>query len=520
MTSPKELRQIYDNIYGYIDFSISDFDFILKNPFFLRLHNLKQMGLAYYVYPDALHTRYAHSLGVYANVKKIIDSQRRFGEPVEISKEDKYKIQLSALLHDIGHLPLSHTIERALDKFDKYEKEYNRRRSYDDLPSKTLLREESDENLETEKIVTKRKTHKVALHERLGESVLENCGIGEEMKNRGISPLEIAAGFKGDISIAYQNEHGQSSQSFYNAQIRNFLHSQLDADRIDYLLRDAGFSGVNTGSIDIDKLLNSIVYDDNNNYGVESSAIRALDQFFISRYVAYCQIVGNKKVMAFEYMASDFYYRLLMLRKEQKYHLQMRLYSYQDLVRDVLPNNPSEFLSFTDDYFFSLVREVMANKDSVKRQDELVVKYAEMLTDGQPIFPVTYIEGFEDKIRSDDEETTFVEFLYEETQKNSSEILEKIASDAGISKLDIIIPEPMKITIYKDNEDPIQIFDGRRGILENASLSPASLLWMLKDKRYCIFRIYTTDEGKKDNLRRILLEYCQEQGYKKLGDLA
>ena len=515
MGSPKKLRQIYDNIYGYIDFDREGFDFILKDPFFLRLHNLKQLGLAYYVYPDALHTRYAHSLGVYSNVQKIINSQKRFDDQIKIDDKDRYKIQLSALLHDIGHLPLSHTIEKALDKFDKYEKEYERQRSNDHSSSKALFKDETSENQETEKIVTLKKRPKVALHESLGELVLQNCNIGEGLRAKEIPLFDIAAGFKGDIAIAYQQEHKDDPKTFYNAQIRNFLHSQLDADRIDYLLRDASFSGVNTGSIDIDKILNSIVYDEGDNYGIESSAIRALDQFFISRYVAFCQIVGNKKVMAFEYMASDFYYRLLKLRKEQKYHLGLRLYSYRDLMKDILPNNPNEFLAFTDDYFFSLVREVMSKKEEVERQDALAASYAEMLTLGQALAPVTYIEGFEGKL----ETPCFIESLYNETQEETSEVLDKIAHDAKMDRSNIIIPDPMKITIYKDDEDPIGVFNGRDLMYKSVSQSPASLLWMLKDQKYCIFRIYTTDINKREGLRKTLLAYAKEQGCENLGDL-
>ena len=513
----KKLRQIYDNIYGFIDFQRKDFDFILKDPFFLRLHNLKQMGLAYYIYPDALHTRYAHSLGVYANVCKIINSQSRFEDTIKVSDDDEYKIQLSALLHDIGHVPLSHTIESALDKFDRYEKGTNQQMQVETPQTKILLFSEPDEKIVAEKsnmAVEQKKTPKVALHECLGEAVLDNSSLGEELGKRGIAPLEIAAGFKGDMVDAYQQEHEEASQSLYSTQIRNFLHSQLDADRIDYLLRDASFSGVNTGGIDIDKLLNSIVYNERQ-YGIEANAIRALDQLFISRYIAYCQIVGNKKVMAFEYMASDFYYRLLKLRSEGNYHLGRRLYSYKDLIQDILPNDSNEFLTFTDDYFFSLVREVMSNKRMVARYDDLVVRYAEMLTMGKPLAAVTYIEGFEDKLVK----PCFIEDLYMETQKESSEELDRIAYEAGVHRDDIIIPEPMKITIYKDDEDPVQVFNGKTLIHENVSQSPASLLWMLANKRYCIYRIYVTDEAKKDDVRKALLAFAESRGYKDLGDL-
>ncbi|WAM31025.1 hypothetical protein [Caldicellulosiruptor naganoensis] len=68
---------IYDNLYGYIKFEKEIYENIINNPYFLRLHSIRQMGLTSYVFPDALHTRFSHSIGVYNIVKKIINSQEK-----------------------------------------------------------------------------------------------------------------------------------------------------------------------------------------------------------------------------------------------------------------------------------------------------------------------------------------------------------------------------------------------------------------------------------------------------------
>ncbi|MCI8500946.1 MAG: HD domain-containing protein [Oscillospiraceae bacterium] len=500
----KTIRQIYDNIYGYIDFDRDLFDGILKDSFFLRLHNLKQMGLAYYVYPDALHTRYAHSVGVYAAVNKIIDAQKYFSDPVSINEQDRYKIMLSALLHDIGHLPLSHTIESALSEFEEFESQDCSTGSTENF-SDEFFKEQAFENKMSESGEMIRPS--VALHEKLGEFVLNASPISRLLESRGISPYDIAAGFKGNIVEAQQNEIAETS--FYDKQIRNFLHSQLDADRIDYLLRDSGFSGVKSGSFDIDKLLSSIIYDRDANYGIDESSIRALEQFFISRFVAYCQIVGNKKVMAFEYMAKDFYLRLLKLRKAQNYHLGIRLYSYRDLKDDILKRRPEEFLHFADDYFFSLIREVLENKDSVEAFDPLVVKYANYIKNVQPLSPVTYYETFEEL----EDEPCFINFLREH-----EDWLLEIAELSGVPREEIIIPKPMKVSIYKANEDPIQVFHNRTIIqYKDVSQSPASLLRFLKSKTYIIYRIYTFDKEQAQQLRKVMKEKAKDFKYR--GDL-
>ena len=497
----KTVRQLYDNIYGYIEFKRNDFDFILKDPFFLRLHNLKQMGLSYYVYPDALHTRFAHSLGVYENINKIINSQNSYVGTI-LKKEDIYKIRLSGLLHDIGHLPLSHTFEQALYRFDTFERELE---STSESIKNNIL---SFEQLEDTSLKTKF-YDEPKLHEKLGEFVLNASNISKVLHKKGISSDDIAAGFKGDIVYALEQETESKDNSIYTKQIRNFLHSQLDADRLDYLLRDSGFSGVKTGSFDIDKLLTSIVYDAEANYGVDESALRAIEQFFIGRFVAYCQIVGNKKVMAFEYMAQDFYYRLLKLRKEQKYHLGIRLYSYRDLTRDILINRPEEFLNFTDDYFFSLIREVLRNKDMMKQYDPIIVEYADMITNVQPLIPVAYLETFADVI---DENNCLFEYLL----KNEDEVC-KICDEAGVLREKIIICEPFKVSIYKSDKDPIQIFRGRKKVFNNIIDSAASMFKYLADKEYRIYRIYAFSSQDAIEFKKVLSKRFFDFKYK--GDV-
>ncbi|NCB74271.1 MAG: HD domain-containing protein [Clostridia bacterium] len=499
----KKIRQIYDNLYGYITFDKEKFEFILKDSFFLRLHNLKQMGLGYYVYPDALHTRFAHSLGVYCNITKIIESQKQYTGNEIISDDDIYKIQLSGLLHDIGHLPLSHTFEEALQRFDKYENNCEKLDDKNKVVASNIVSDPDD--------LPKNKSEnsyfdEPKLHEKLGEFVLGGSEISHQLEKRGISYLDIANGFKGFGDI---NSLDKPAESMYDKQIRNFLHSQLDADRLDYLLRDSGFSGVKTGSFDIDKLLNSIVYDEKANYGIDESGIRALEQFLMGRFVAYCQVVANKKVMAFEFMAQDFYFRLLKLRKEQNYHLGIRLYSYKDLVKDVLIRRPEEFLNFTDDYFFSLIREVMANKRIMQDYDPIVVKYAEMITNIQPLVPVTYFETFYEGMTS---KNCFFEYLFE-----NPHILDIISEESEVERDHIIFNKPFKVSLYKNDIDPIQIFRNREAVYQDVSECKASILNFLVSREYRIYRIYTFDSNEAIKLKVTLAKHAKGFEYK--GDL-
>jgi HD superfamily phosphohydrolase len=101
-------------------------------------------------------------------------------------------------------------------------------------------------------------------------------------------------GFKKDYAF---DEFSPQKPDIYFHHARNFMHSQIDADRIDYLIRDAAFSGVKAGSFDVEKLISEIKYDEEANYDVDEAGIRALEQFFFAIFCSYSQIVFNKKFM-------------------------------------------------------------------------------------------------------------------------------------------------------------------------------------------------------------------------------
>ena len=486
------IKQYYDNIYGYIDLRKDQFGEILRDPFFLRLHKIKQMGLTHYVFPDAVHSRFAHSLGVYFIVSRMINAQKRLGESNIISEEDAYKFQLSALLHDIGHLPLSHTIESALDDFDKFEQDTSGQHA-DDSSTVPLI-----ENGNSKK--------PAALHEKLAENVLQASDIDIFLEKQNISSLDISAGFKGDFANASEDEF--AIIDVYRSQIRNFLHSQLDADRIDYLLRDSSFSGLKTGGIDLDKIINSMVYDKSKSYGIDESAIHATDQFFLSRFVAYCQIVGNKNVMSFEYMAKDLYYRLLKIKKETDFKLSNDTYSLNEIKRDILPNRPDIFLRFTDDYFFAIVNEVLMREQEIKKIDPMIIRYAERITRIEPMVPITFIEYFSDLLS----ENCFIDVL-----RSDEEMKRSVCEEAGIQLNELIIPNPLEVKMFKNDEDLLQVFSKNIQKCDNISKHPASILHYLGDKKIVIQRIYTLDWRSKEQIRKVLSKYAKD--YKFSGDL-
>jgi uncharacterized protein len=107
-----KVKIINDPVYGFLRFPEPEIIQVIDHPWFQRLRNIKQMGLAQLVYPGAVHTRLHHSLGACHLMGKALDELTLKG--IEITAEEKTAARLAALLHDVGHGPFSHSLERTI----------------------------------------------------------------------------------------------------------------------------------------------------------------------------------------------------------------------------------------------------------------------------------------------------------------------------------------------------------------------------------------------------------------------
>jgi uncharacterized protein len=107
-----KVKIINDPVYGFIRFPEQELIKIIDHPWFQRLRNIKQMGLAHLVYPGAEHTRFAHSLGACHLMGKALDELK--AKDVVPDKDEYIAARIAALLHDIGHGPFSHSLEHIL----------------------------------------------------------------------------------------------------------------------------------------------------------------------------------------------------------------------------------------------------------------------------------------------------------------------------------------------------------------------------------------------------------------------
>ncbi len=107
-----KVKIVNDPVYGFIRFPEPEIMRIIDHTWFQRLRNIKQMGLAHLVYPGAVHTRFAHSLGACHLAGKALEELSTKG--IRVEKEEFLAARLAALLHDIGHGPFSHSLENVL----------------------------------------------------------------------------------------------------------------------------------------------------------------------------------------------------------------------------------------------------------------------------------------------------------------------------------------------------------------------------------------------------------------------
>lgn len=239
------MNEIRDPIYGFITPNDTELK-IINTSAFQRLRRIKQLAMAYLVYPGANHTRFDHSLGVF-NIASLMAEKLL----TEEDDGDKRRIvRLAALLHDIGHGPFSHISEDVLEKYYNY-----------------------PENTEKEKI-----------HEKIVAKIIENDKeLGdllspEDKKNI----IGLLSGEKIDISL-----------------MKEIVSGPLDADKMDYLLRDSYFCGVKYGVFDRDRILNTLTfYEDEESHdkhiAVKYDGINSLEQFILAKYYMTTQVYRHK----------------------------------------------------------------------------------------------------------------------------------------------------------------------------------------------------------------------------------
>jgi HD superfamily phosphohydrolase len=314
-------RQVFDTIHGHINLTRVEAR-VLDTPYYQRLRWIRQLGFSFYIYPGATHTRHAHALGVLHVMHRVlrglnlaVNDEKLFDSKKSRDKATNFHqlMRLAAMLHDIGTFPFSHTIEMA---YINHWKEQQRTKA-----SKV-----------------------VANHEVLGQHIILNTdfdgGITKILKDEGIDPKELADIIAGESSNAVANQ---------------LMHSDVDADRMDYLIRDAYFTGVKIGVYDMDLLIRSLTTAEVKGQEVvciKEEAMHLVDSFLVSRYFWYSQIISD---------GTSYKFDLIAARIHQYFLENGMAYSFQQLM-DSVSQNPNEYFTFNDSYFLAKLHEYLAGR--------------------------------------------------------------------------------------------------------------------------------------------------------------
>jgi len=237
-----------DPIHGFIEVD-KRFLKIIDSPFFQRLRRIKQLAFTDLVFHGAEHSRFGHSLGTYHLANVVIERI----DPDNSRKEMYDEFYLAALLHDIGHPPFSHAFE-------------------------TVIQERHNNS-----------------HEDYTRAIIKHTEIGDFIEEFGLS--------KDSVIKLIEGKYVEKPELQY---LNTLIDSELDIDRMDFLLRDAYYCGVPYGKYDIERLLLSLQVCEGG-VVVKEKGRHAVETFILSRFYMYTQVYTHHTRRAFDIMLKSIF---------------------------------------------------------------------------------------------------------------------------------------------------------------------------------------------------------------------
>jgi uncharacterized protein len=226
---------------------------------FQRLRRIKQLGLGLYTYQGAEHSRFTHSLGALHLMTRVLD---RLSETYSIDPADRIAARAAALLHDVGHGSFSHVMEKMLNFH----------------------------------------------HERWTVQVIldQQSEIGELLRSHSSDlPFKVASIIEG---------------TFQPSALAQLVSSQLDVDRMDYLLRDSLMTGAKYGIYDLEWIINALAIDEEaDRVYVQARGIYAVEEYLQARYYMFRQVYFHRTLRSAEAVLRSIIRRALKLLDDSRY---------------------------------------------------------------------------------------------------------------------------------------------------------------------------------------------------------
>ncbi len=252
------MKRIYDPVHHFVELTPAEAR-LLDIPPMQRLRRLRQLGLAYLAFPSAEHSRFTHALGAMAMGTRAFDqlvaqSREHFASEADLAYQRRL-LRCALLLHDIGHGPFSHACETVLG----------------------------------------------VRHEARTSELLRIAELRTGIAALDVDPADVLALILGDPATRYP------------ALAELVSGPNLDADRMDYLLRDAYFTGVASGRYDADQLVSSLRLFDHGGrviVGIDARGVVALESFVVARYMMFASVYFHHTTRLFERILQDVLHEL------------------------------------------------------------------------------------------------------------------------------------------------------------------------------------------------------------------
>lgn len=261
MQKMNEIKVMRDPIHGYIHIEYKLIWDCINAKEFQRLRRIHQLGANFQVYPTAEHSRFSHSLGVYEIVRRMVSEIESLS--TILTEYEKITVMLAGLLHDVGHGPFSHAFEH-VSEFDH--EEY------------------------TAKII------------------LENSEINAVLK-------KFDNNLPHDVVKIIQHSHPRKI-------LNQIVSAQLDADRMDYLLRDSYFTATSYGNFDLERILRTLrvrkLANNEEQLVVKYSGIHGVEDYIMARYQMYWQVYFHPVARSYETIFIQLFRRLKDIYQDNK----------------------------------------------------------------------------------------------------------------------------------------------------------------------------------------------------------
>jgi HD superfamily phosphohydrolase len=285
--------EIRDPLHGSIYYSDPEVA-ILDTPEYQRLRAIKQLGFAEFSFPGATHNRYLHSVGVCHLAGLCFDAIFRIYPFSKPSTKTRFRqaVRLAALLHDVGHGPLSHTTEQVMPPLAEL---------------KIKVYEEQDKYNDTAHAVMNK--NRRANHEDYTIKYVTDSNIADTIRKNfsDIDPIYVACLI--DKSLHCPDDFFIDNGTDFRPILSQLVSSELDVDRMDYLERDSYFCGTNYGKIDLHWLVQNMTFHRHDNkvfLALNRRALYSFDDFLISRHHMHLMVYCHHKSIIYEEMLNRY----------------------------------------------------------------------------------------------------------------------------------------------------------------------------------------------------------------------